>query len=87
MKQTKTKKVLLFGSYAYGKASSYSDVDIVVVSKKFKTIAPEKRLDALYKITSDLYPDFHVFALTPEEFKNVSLLTTIGEAKTKGIAI
>lgn len=80
-------KVLLFGSYASGKAGDYSDVDVLVVSKKFASVPSEDRLDILYELTSDLYPDFHVFGLTPEEFENASMLTTIGEAKVNGVAI
>lgn len=81
------KKVLLFGSYAVGRPSAYSDVDIVVVSEQFIRTPHEKRLDLLYDLTKDLTPDFHVFGLTPKEFDQLSPLTSIYEAKQHGIAL
>lgn len=81
------KKVLLFGSYATGEQTAYSDVDIVVVSEKFHVIPPEKRLDVLYDLTRDLMPDFHVFGYTPEEFERLGPLTSIHDAKEHGIAL
>ena len=81
------KYVGIFGSYARGEETDYSDVDVVIVAKTFKSIPFEKRLDVLYQLTADLYPDFHVFGYTPQEFQNVSSLSTIAEAKTQGIPL
>lgn len=83
----KPEKVLLFGSFAHGGESEYSDVDIAVVSKAFSKIPQEKRLDLLYELTKDLYPDFHVFGFTPDEFTYSSKLSTIEEIKQKGIPL
>lgn len=81
------KKVILFGSYAAGQASPYSDVDIVVVSEKFARTSQEKRLDLLYDLTKDLTPDFHVFGFTTKEFDQLSPFTSISEAKHYGVAL
>ena len=78
---------MLFGSYARGEATDISDVDVVVIADSFKSIPQDERLDVLYPLTSDLYPDFHVFGFTPREFKRVSPFTTIMEAKTQGIPL
>jgi len=80
-------KIILFGSFAKKKANEYSDVDLVLLSDKFKTIPQEKRLDYLYELTKDLYPDFHVFGFTPYEFENASKLTIIEEIKKHGKVI
>lgn len=85
--QFRPKKVLLFGSYASGHPSVYSDVDIIVISEQFATTLPEKRLDLLYDLTKDLTPDFHVFGFTPKEFDQLSPLTSIYEAKQYGITL
>ncbi len=81
------KQVLLFGSYTCGEATDYSDVDVVVVADSFKLIPFENRLDALYPLFSDLYPDFHVFGYTSEEFENMSSAVSIIEAKTNGFPL
>jgi len=81
----KPEQILLFGSYATGKFTPYSDLDIAVISSKFKSIPREKRLDVLYPLTADLYPDFHVFGFTPEEFNQASPLTTVAEIKKQAI--
>ncbi len=80
-------QVLMFGSYARGEATEYSDVDIIIVADSFRSISKEKRLDTLYTLTQDLYPDFHVFGFTSAEFKNVSYLISIAEAKTQSVSL
>lgn len=78
-------QVVLFGSYARGRATSYSDVDLVVVAQSFAKISKNKRLDAMYELSKDLQPDFHVFGLTPAEFASISKFTTLAESKQHGI--
>jgi len=80
-------KIILFGSFAKGKTNDYSDVDLVLLSDKFSTIPQEKRLDYLYDLIKDLYPDFHVFGFTSSEFENASRLTTVEEIKKYGKVI
>ena len=80
-------QVILFGSYARGEATDYSDVDVLVVSSYFQTIPQDKRLDVLYNDIRDLTPDFHVFGLTPYEYQNLSPFVSIIEAKTQGVQL
>lgn len=80
-------KIILFGSYARGAANEYSDVDVVVVAKKFSTIPFSKRLDVVYPLIRDLSPDFHIFSYTPREYNTMSQLLTISEVKTSGVVI
>lgn len=79
--------MILFGSYAKNTATEYSDIDVVVVSDTFKTMSQKKRLDSLYRITSDLQPDIHPFGFTTEEYATLSPLVSISEVKTSGIDI
>lgn len=77
-------KVILFGSYASGKANQYSDVDVVVLSKIFAKIPFEKRLDVLYPLTRDLKIDFHPFGLTSSELARISPTAVLSEIKSTG---
>jgi len=83
----KPQKVIIFGSFAREENNKYSDVDFIVISKKFAEIPEEKRLDYLYELTKDLYPDFHVFGYTPYEFETVSKLSILEEIKKTGKVI
>ena len=85
-KQRKTlilQKIIFLESFSKGQTS----VDLVVLSDKFKLIPQEKRLDYLYQLIKDLYPDFHVFGFTPYEFEKASKLTIIEEIKKYGKVI
>lgn len=86
-KEFNPEQILLFGSYAYGQITDYSDIDIVVIAKKFAKIPAEKRLDVLYELTRDLYPDFHVFGFTPKEYANASPLNSLTEIKKYAIPL
>lgn len=80
-------QVLLFGSFARGQANEYSDVDLLVIAKKFSKIDEEKRFDLLYDLTADLRPDFHVYGFTPEEYEKASPLTSLSLIKEEGIPL
>lgn len=66
-------KVLLFGSFAYGKPNKNSDIDLLVVSPDFKKKDFMERLEYLsllrdeptYTIAMD------IVGYTPEEFKKM----------------
>ncbi len=77
--------LILFGSYASGDATEYSDIDILVVAEKMADIPYEKRIDVLYELTRDLRPDFHVYGLTPKEYTSTSSLTIVEEIKRNGM--
>ena len=73
-------KMILFGSQAKGKAHQWSDIDLLVVSNKFKKIKP-------YQHARDFYDHWTVgkpvdfLCYTPEEFnklkKNLTLVRVI----------
>ena len=82
-----SKKIILFGSYAKGVATEYSDIDILVISKAFLKMEEKERFDKLYRLSKDLYPDINAFGFTPEEVKTVSPLTSLYEALKYGKVI
>ncbi|MBI2499165.1 nucleotidyltransferase domain-containing protein [Candidatus Woesearchaeota archaeon] len=62
------KNMYLFGSRARGKAHRWSDVDLIIVSKKFKKLTFRKRVTKMYDYWYLDYPvDFLCY--TPEEFE------------------
>lgn len=79
------KGVLLFGSFACGKPTKDSDVDLIVVSPDFTKIndrliwLSNMRDDITYQIAMD------IIGYTPREFNNLEKHSTIGAiAKKKG---
>ena len=80
-------KMLLFGSQALGKTHRWSDVDLIVVSDKFRRKRSFKRANKLYDFWFIDYPvDFLCY--TPEEFDKLKKqFTVVREAVRKGIEI
>ncbi len=71
-------KAYLIGSWAEGKARVGSDVDLLVLSDYFANLDMDERLRVLYKNTVGIDFDIHIHAVTQDEFKKASLLTTLG---------
>lgn len=89
-KKIKPERVIVFGSYARGKATKDSDIDLVILSKDFEKMPFDKRLDLL--LDAREHPLTHQFAMdifgyTPWEFNHASPLTTLGEIKETGRVI
>ena len=80
-------KLILFGSAAKGKMTEHSDIDLVLVSKKFANKKRYKRPLKLYDFWTLNYPvDFLCY--TPEEFeKQKNRITIVREAVLDGIEI
>lgn len=80
-------KMYLFGSMAYGEPHKYSDIDLIVVSKRFKKKGILKRSPELYLKWDIDYPvDFLCY--TPEEFNKLKKqITIVREAVKEGIEI
>lgn len=82
----------LWGSRAYGNPSEYSDIDLIVVSKKFSDIKFTKRM---YKFIESigLLKDRNaevvdVLCYTPDEFaRKKEQISIVNEAIKKGIRI
>lgn len=60
-------KIILFGSYAYGKPTPDSDLDLMVVMETKER--PHKRAVALRKILKNLGVPKDIIVKTPDEFE------------------
>ncbi len=86
-KDIKLNKMILFGSRATGKATRYSDFDLILVSPSFRRKKSFQRGIGLYKHWHLDYPvDFLCY--TPEEFNKLKKqITIVREAVKEGIEI
>lgn len=87
MKKIPIKKIILFGSRAWGKPKRWSDFDLIIVSDKFKNIKSFRRASEMYDSWDADYPvDF--ICLTPGEFNKLKKgITIVSEALKKGIVL
>lgn len=85
--QNKIEKMYLFGSMATGKMHKWSDVDLIVVSKRFRRQGIMDRSSNLYIRWNLDYPvDFLCY--TPEEFNRLrKQITIVREAVKEGVKI
>lgn len=92
LEKLKTKIVVdqayLIGSWAKNQAKKDSDVDLLILSHAFSKLDQDERLRILYRQTTGIDFDLHIHAVTPEELKNASRLTSLGMMeKDKKIAL
>ena len=86
-KEIPIKKLILFGSRVKGKTGRDVDVDLIVVSPKFKKLDFFQRGAKLYDYWHLNYPvDFLCY--TPEEFNKLSKqVTIVSTALKEGLSI
>lgn len=81
-------QIYLFGSYAWGKPTSTSDLDLAIISPKFKKFDDIKRIEILSDVARhlslDLAIDIDVVGFTSEEIKNASYFELAGEIRQRG---
>lgn len=80
-------KMVLFGSRVTGKFHKDNDVDLIIVSPKFRGLNFFKRGSSMYKFWDyDLPVDFLCY--TPEEFDRLSKrITIVSQALKEGVKI
>lgn len=81
--------IILYGSFARGKATEWSDIDLLVIGN-FTIKSKKKLLDALFDLSRDIETEGHIFdvrGLTKEEFERASHLTIYHEAKKEGVTV
>ena len=80
-------KMLFFGSRAKGKPHRWSDIDLIIVSEKFREKKFRYRPLGFYKYWNFNYPvDFLCY--TPEEFNKLKKqITIVRDAIREGIEI
>jgi|SRR3989344_3773506 len=87
-KDVALEKVIMYGSYITNNfKEKESDIDLLVISKKFKKLSEDNRLKLLYGKTVGLPIDLHIYGFTPDEIKNVSPLRSLYYALNKGVNI
>lgn len=74
-------EAVVFGSVAEGRATSESDVDMLILSDQFSGLDEDERSRLLYRASAGLPFDLHVYGLTPMEFEHASELTALGALK------
>jgi predicted nucleotidyltransferase len=62
-------KLILFGSYAQGKAKEGSDIDVLVISDDFSGKNYWERIDILADAIYEVFEPIEAVALTMEEWK------------------
>lgn len=68
LKPYNPEKIILFGSYAYGKPTENSDVDLIIIKKTNDPfLERQKKARLLLKTTTPV----DVFVFTPKEYKTV----------------
>jgi predicted nucleotidyltransferase len=73
-------KIILFGSYAYGKPTKESDVDVVLIKRTLESFSERlKKVRMLLRTTTPV----DVFVFTPEEFEGASKTNPLIEEISK----
>ncbi|MBI4287391.1 MAG: nucleotidyltransferase domain-containing protein [Chloroflexi bacterium] len=80
----KVDKVILYGSYARGRANEWSDIDIAVISNDLKRLGYNRALKRVVNahMASDASLEPQVYSLN--EYNKASHLTFLGEIKRTG---
>jgi len=81
-------QVFLFGSYAWGRPTAKSDLDIAVVSSKFKRWNDIKRIEFLSDVSRYIYPDMDIeidaVGFTQDELEKASYFDLAAQVFQKG---
>ncbi len=84
----RVKKIILYGSYALGKAREDSDIDLLVVSDDLRDMDLWERLCVLGRARIGIRKPMEITGVTEEEFNSDYCGTFIGdEVKSKGIEV
>ncbi len=82
------RKVILYGSFARGTATEWSDIDLLIITdfNKKKEFELMNRLSDIGSEIDNSHP-FDVRVLRAKDYENMSHLSILSEAKKEGIAI
>lgn len=80
-------QVILFGSYAQGTATEYSDIDLAVVSPDFRGRPEMEVLEDLSRRTLGIDTSLEVVAFTPEQLVSPDPRSFCYQVKAKGIPL
>lgn len=79
-------RVILFGSYAKGKARPESDIDIAIISKDFGKDRVEEGM-SLFRIAGKIDPRLEPVPFSTKVFENDTWIPLIYEIRQKGIEL
>jgi predicted nucleotidyltransferase len=68
-KSIRVKKIVLYGSFATGKDTEISDIDLVVISDDFKGKSYWERIDLLSDAIYEVMKPIEAVAMTSEEWE------------------
>ena len=83
----RVKKIILYGSHAFGKAREDSDLDLLVVSDDLKDMDLWERLCLLGRARKGIKRPMEILGLTEEEYESEHDTFIRDEVKTKGIEV
>jgi len=84
----KVKKIILYGSYAWGKPDKDSDIDLVVISDDFRDMDLWERLSLLGRARMGIKRPMEILGFTEKEFAETPIGSFIGdEVKPKGVIV
>ena len=81
-------EVIIYGSFLRNDYDpETSDIDLLVISNTFARMDEDERLRLLYRKTTGLPLDFHLYGLTKGELKNISPLNSLYHALSTGVSL
>lgn len=86
-KTYRIEQVILFGSYASGNATEFSDIDLAIVSPDFRGRPEMEILQDLSRKTMSIDTSLEVLAFTPEEFVSPDPLSFLYQVKKNGLPL
>ncbi|MGB9613775.1 MAG: nucleotidyltransferase domain-containing protein [Candidatus Margulisiibacteriota bacterium] len=86
-KKIPIKKAILFGSYAHGKPSKYSDIDLAIFSPKFSDKTHLKDLKFLWTEAAKIDPQIEPLPFSTLELEKVNPRSFLAEILKSGKVI
>ncbi len=83
----KVERVILYGSYARGKAEDWSDIDVAIVSPTFAKMSQVKVIEEVSRRTIHCDSRLSPFAYTPSQFDNAPPYLFASEIRRTGKVI
>ena len=77
-------KIIVYGSYAYGEPREDSDIDIAVISEKFKGMSITERIEIFANVSIAIDSRIEIKGFTPEEYEDPLPGSLIEFIKLKG---